>query len=232
MNALDAIPEGGSISFNTFSSYNTLFVGIADTGEGMSEKVQRNIFDPYFSTKGVEGTGLGMSLVYGIVTKHGGKIDVVSEIGKGTTFTLQFPIANEIDGPMNTFEPKQEACRKNLRILVVDDEEAIRNILNQFLSRRGHDVKVVDNGADAISIIEREDLDLVLCDLAMPNVFGYDVVKALNKLIKRPKIGIVTGWGKDCVSDENMKIDFYLRKPFKQLELAKHINDLFGVDSI
>ncbi len=231
-NSLDAMPGGGSIMFSTWSVDNTVFVSVSDTGDGMSENVKKNIFDPFFSTKGVEGTGLGMSMVYGIVTRHGGKIDVVSEIGKGTTFTLQFPIANEIDGPMNTFESKQEACRKNLRILVVDDEEAIRNILNQFLSRRGHDVKVVDNGADAINMIEREDFDLVLCDLAMPNVFGYDVVKALNKLIKRPKIGIVTGWGKDCVSDENIKIDFYLRKPFKQLELAKHINDLFGVDSI
>ena len=230
-NALDAMPEGGSISFRTWSNDDTICVSILDTGEGMLEDVKKNVFDPFFSTKGVEGTGLGMSTVYGIVTRHGGKIEVDSEIGKSTTFTLQFPTTNKKASLIDVPDTEQETDVKSLRILVVDDEEDIRNILNQFLSRSGHSVKTVDNGADAIKMTEGEVFDLVLCDLAMPNVFGYDVVKVINGLKKRPKIGIITGWSEDRISDKETKVDFYLRKPFKLSKLIKHINELFDAGS-
>ncbi len=230
-NSLDAMPNGGHIAFSTWNGGDTMFVSATDNGVGMSESVKKNIFDPFFSTKGADGTGLGLSMVYGIVTRHGGKIDVASEIGKGTTFTMQFPATNKRKSLMKVPDTKQETNVKSLRILVVDDEEAIRDILNQFLSRSGHNVKTVDNGADAINMVEGEGFDLVLCDLAMPNVFGYDVVKTLNSLKKRPKIGIVTGWSEERVADKDMKVDFYLSKPFKHAELMKHVDELFGADS-
>ncbi len=94
-NALDAMPEGGRISFSTWGRDETVLVSVADTGEGMSEDVKKNIFDPFFSTKMPVGTGLGLSTSYGIVTKHGGKIDVESKVGQGSTFTLQFPSAKK-----------------------------------------------------------------------------------------------------------------------------------------
>ena len=232
-NALDAMPGGGAISFSAWTGDDRVYVSASDTGEGMPEYVVRNIFDPFFSTKGVEGTGLGMSMVYGIVTRHGGKIDVVSEIGKGATFTLQFPITNKRASLIEASEPEQETDNKSLRILVVDDEETIRDILNQFLSRDGHTVKAVDNGADAINMVDGEDFDLVLCDIAMPNVFGYDVVKALNRLKKRPKIGIVSGWKEKLknIDDKELNVDFYLKKPFTHSALTKHINEAFVEDS-
>lgn len=90
-NALDAMPGGGDISFSTWSDNDTIFVSVTDNGEGMPEVTRKNVFDPFFSTKGVEGTGLGMSMAYGTVTRHGGKINVASKTGKGTTFTIQFP---------------------------------------------------------------------------------------------------------------------------------------------
>jgi len=232
-NALDAMPGGGAISFSAWTGDDRVYVSATDTGEGMPEYVVRNIFDPFFSTKGVEGTGLGMSMVYGIVTRHGGKIDVVSEIGKGATFTLQFPITNKRASLIEASEPEQETDNKSLRILVVDDEETIRDILNQFLSRDGHTVKAVDNGADAINMVEGEDFDLVLCDIAMPNVFGYDVVKALNRLKKRPKIGIVSGWKEKLknIDDKELNVDFYIKKPFTHSVLTKQINEAFVEDS-
>ena len=231
-NALDAMPKGGKISFRTWSVDDAVLVSITDNGGGMSENVKRNIFDPFFSTKGVEGTGLGMSIVYGIVTRHGGNIDVASKIGKGTTFTLQFPIPTIKKSQIEALKHEQETNVKNLHILVVDDEEAIRNILEQFLSRDGHTVKTVDNGAEAINMVEGEDFDLVLSDLAMPNVFGYDVVKAIDGLEKRPKIGIITGWNEEhAPADKEIKVDFYLKKPFKKTDLTKHINDAFGMDN-
>lgn len=232
-NALDAMPEGGSILFSTWSGDDTVFVDISDTGEGMHKDVKKRIFDPFYSTKGVTGTGLGMSMAYGIITRHGGKIEVESEVGKGSTFKLQFPIATKTVRSIVSPEPEQAIKNKDLRILVVDDEEVICNILDKFLSKAGHKVKTVDNGADAIELMKREEFDLVLCDLAMPNVIGYDVIKALNDLEKRPKIGIITGWGEKlkAIDGEGMKIDFIFKKPFNLSMLTKHINDAFGTDS-
>ena len=226
-NALDAMPDGGTLSFSTWSNENTVFVCISDTGDGMSEETKRNIFDPFYTTKMAAGTGLGMSLSYGIITRHGGNIEVESEEGKGTKFTLQFPTTNESASLITDHEQEQELSERNLHILVVDDEDALCVVLDQFFSRCGNTVKTVNNGSDAINIVKSEDFDLVLCDLAMPDISGYDVVEALNKLEKRPKIGIITGCGKKLNSmEESMEVDFIARKPFNFSELTKQINDL------
>ena len=112
---------------------------------------------------------------------------------------------------------------------MVDDEEDICNILDKFLSKRGHLVRTVDNGRGAIILSRATDFDLVLCDIAMPNIYGYDVIRALNELEKRPKIGIITGWGEKLksIDDEDMKVDFIIKKPFDLSELTKNINEAF-----
>jgi len=232
-NALDAMPDGGSISLSTWSKENTLFASISDTGKGMTKEVKDSIFDPFFTTRCPEGIGLGMSIAYGIITRHGGKIEVESDLGRGSMFTMQFPTTNKKTSPTATPAPEQEINIKNLRILVVEDEEDFCDIMDKFLSRKGHNVKTVDNGADAINIIKAEDFDLVLSDLSMANVNGYEVAMAINKLEKRPKIGIITGWREklERFGEEDGKVDFILKKPFKLPELSKHINDLFGADS-
>ena len=226
-NALDAMPDGGKLSFSTWSGDNTLFVSISDTGEGMSEETKRNVFDPFFTTKMAVGTGLGMSLTYGIIFEHGGDIEVESEIGKGAKFTLQFPTTNERASLITTHEPEQELSERSLRILVVDDEDAFCNVLDRFLSRGGNKVKTVNNGSDAISIVKIEDFDLVLCDLGMPEVSGFDVIKFINESKKRSKIGIITGWRKEQkpIAD-SMDVDFIVRKPFDFSELTKQIDAL------
>ena len=126
---------------------------------------------------------------------------------------------------------EQKIKIKELCILVVDDEEAICNILIKFLSKDNHKVKAVDNGAEAIRLAKKENFDLVLCDIAMPEVSGYDVIQALNILERRPKIGIITGWGEKLrpLKGDNMKVDFILRKPFISAELTRHINDALEV---
>ena len=227
-NALDAMPDGGRISFNTWSREDTVFISISDKGEGMSETVRKNVFDPFFTTKIAVGTGLGMSTAYGIITEHGGKIEVESKIGKGTTFTLQFPAATKTVSPMIFPEPGQDTKSKSLRILVVDDEKDICTLLDKFLSKDGHKVRTVDNGAEAIELAKSEDFSLVLCDMAMPDVFGYDVIKALNNLEKRPMIGIITGWGEKLkpVDGEDFKVEFIIKKPFDLSELSRYINNL------
>jgi len=113
--------------------------------------------------------------------------------------------------------------------LVVDDEEDLCNILNKFFSRVGHIVKTVGNGAEAIKLAKKEDFDIVICDLIMPDVTGYDVIEALNDLDKVPKIGVSTGLRENLTSAEEnaLKIDSIIKKPFKLLELASKINALF-----
>jgi len=229
-NALDAMPGDGRISFSTWSEENTVFISISDTGKGMPEATKKKIFDPFFTTRRPEGTGLGLSTAYGIITGHGGKIEVESEIDKGATFTLQFPAAVKADCPKESPEPKHDSEINSLLILVVDDEEEICDILDKFLSKKGHLVKTVDNGREAIILTKAVDYDLVLCDMAMPDVFGYDVIKALNKSEKRPKIGIITGWGEKLkpIDDEDFKVDFIIKKPFSLSELEKHIDDVIS----
>ena len=163
------------------------------------------------------------------MTGHSGKIDVSSEVGKGTTFTLQFRIATETVQEKVLPVPGQKITTKKLRILVIDDEDDICNILNMLFSREGHDVKAVTSGKEAIDLIKSEEFDLVLTDLVMPGSSGYDVVKAIDGLDKRPKVGLITGWkeeveGKD---KEELNVDFIIRKPFDIPELSKQINDLF-----
>ena len=229
-NALDAMPEGGSISFSTWKGDDTAFAEITDTGEGMSEDVKKRVFDPYFTTKEAEGTGLGMSMAYGIITSHGGEIEVESKVGKGSTFKLQFPITTKKVCAIVTPEPEQETKNKSLRIMVVDDEVAICYILDKVLSRYGHRVKTIDNGADAIELTKTESFDLVLCDLAMPEVSGYDVIEVLNRLEKSPKIGIITGWGEKLKPlEERLKVDFIVKKPFKFSALKRQIKETFEV---
>ena len=228
-NALDAMPDGGRISFSTWSNEDTVFVEISDTGMGMSEEVKNRIFDPFFTTSRPERTGLGMGVAYSIITRHGGKIGVESEEGKGTTLTLSLPINNETKQQILSSRSAPDKVAKGLSILVVDDEEEICNILNKFFSRVGHIVKTVGNGAEAIELTKREDFDIVICDLAMPDVTGYDVIEALNDLDKVPKIGVSTGLRENLTSAEEnaLKIDSIIKKPFKLLELASKINALF-----
>jgi CheY-like chemotaxis protein/two-component sensor histidine kinase len=229
-NAIDAMSEGGSLSSSTWDKDNTVFISISDTGKGMSEAVKKNIFDPFFTTRRPEGAGLGMSVSHGIIKKHGGKIEVESAVGRGSTFTLQFPAATNTDSSEEPPETKQEIKSGSLRILVVDDEEAICNILDNFLSIKGHLVRTVDNGREAIILAKNVDYDLVLCDMAMPEVYGYDVIRSLNELEERPKIGIITGWEDKLKppEEEGLKVDFIIKKPFDFSELSRHINDVFN----
>ncbi len=252
-NALDAMPDGGIITVATRRVRSEEFgvesrkenaselrtqnskpkgdfveITFADNGEGMSEEVKKSIFDPFFTTKLPVGSGLGMSTVYGIITRHGGKIEVESEIGKGTIFTLQFPITLKTSTLDETCKQKKETKTKGFRVLVVDDEEEICYILKKYFSIDGHKVKIVNNGADAIKLSKGDSFDLVLCDLVMPDVSGYDVIKALNTLDKRPKIGIITGRVEKLkfLEGKNMQVDFIVKKPFDFSELTRQISEL------
>ncbi len=221
-NAIDAMPGGGCITFRAWEKGNTAFMSIADNGCGMSQEVHDKIFDPFFSTKGVDGTGLGMSVSYGIVRKHGGKIDVSSQIGKGSVFTIELPVATEIVLPEVSSESEVNIKADNYRILVADDVKEISGILYMFLSRQGYNVDKVESGAEAIKLIKRELYDLVICDLGMPEVSGWDIIKVVESLKKKPKVGLVTGWADmlESLNKDNVSADFVIGKPIRYNELS------------
>ncbi|GJQ58597.1 MAG: PAS domain-containing sensor histidine kinase [Candidatus Scalindua sp. AMX11] len=228
-NALDAMPAGGTISFRTRRDGDMVWVNISDTGTGMTREVLKMIFDPFFTTRMPEGTGLGMSVAYGTIKRHGGKIEVKSELGKGSTITLSLPSTRKTIHSLTLPQPTQQIKARNLRILVVDDEQYICKILNTFLSDEGQNVRCVDNGSEAIKLLKSESFDLVLCDLIMPEVSGYDVIKALKTLDKRPKVFLITGWNDKLeitISDE-LNVDSIIKKPFNFSELSGYINSEF-----
>ena len=230
-NALEAMPEGGGLTFTTRSDGDTVFTSVSDTGVGISESVKKRIFDPFFTTRTPVGTGLGMSTAYGIIIRHGGSIEVESEEGKGATFNISIPINSDSTQQKPSAKPvNQEITANKLCVLVVDDSEEMCVVMDNFLTMRGHTVTVVNGGAEAIELAGKKDFDLVLCDLSMPDVYGYDVIEALNKLEKRPKTGIMTGWNEKLkpIDDEVYKVDFIIKKPFKHAELAMRINSLFN----
>ncbi|MCP4268085.1 MAG: response regulator [Candidatus Brocadiaceae bacterium] len=229
-NALDAMLDGGCISFGMTSNRENVFVSVSDTGIGMTDDAKKRVFDPFFSTRKPHGTGLGMSITYGIIKKHGGNIEVESEAGKGTTFNLSIPINNNVVQKATLTGPRPVITNKKLRILVIDDEKKMCMMMNEFFSRSGQIVKTADNGAKAIALARKEDFDLVLCDLAMPEINGYDVIRAINKIDHRPKIGIITGWNEKLtlIEEEGLTVDFVIRKPFNFSELEKQINGSFG----
>ncbi len=234
-NALDAMPGGGTITISTRSISQAdelkddfIEITFADTGKGMSEEIRKKVFDPFFTTRRPHGTGLGMSVAYSIIKRHYGKIKVESQVGKGTTFNLSIPVRKDAVQKAAPSEPVREITTKKLRILAIDDEQQICTLLNDFFSREGHAIKTADNGAEAIELTRREDFDLVLCDLVMPDVTGYDVIRAINELDKKPKIGIATGWGEKIkmIEEEDWKVDFIIKKPFNFSTLRKKINEL------
>jgi PAS domain S-box-containing protein len=227
-NALDVMPEGGTILICTWSNDKNVYTSISDTGTGMTEEVRKKIFDPFFTTKRAEGSGLGMSVSYGIIKSHGGNIDVESKDGAGSTFTLTFPIDRENRQSKVSPEQTHEIRLKKLRILVIDDEEEICSILEESFSKDGHDVKSVISGTVAIKILKGEEFDLVLCDLVMPDLSGHDVIEIVDKLDKKPKIGLITGWDEEIETKEKekLKVDFIIKKPFVLSEITKQINNL------
>jgi CheY-like chemotaxis protein len=186
------------------------------------------VFDPFFSTKQPEGSGLGLSSAFGIIRRHGGRIEATSEVGCGSTFTICIPVLN---APVRKNKQKriEEINADYLRIMVVDDEQHICGFLREFLSDRGHYVKSVCCGREAMKSLKEERFDLVLCGLVMTDVTGRDIVGFLDTLKTRPKVGLITGWH-FTIQDaerENLKIDFVVKKPIDFTELSRCINDLF-----
>jgi GAF domain-containing protein len=220
LNAVDAMPTGGTLTMTTRVENNLIVVTVGDTGVGIPEAIRGNIFDPFFTTKGPQGTGLGLSMTYGILSRHGARITVDSQEGRGTTFRLTFTPGMVPDVEMS---PPSDSppLGVSLRCLVVDDEEEVGRVLGDVLQTSGHRVVVLADGAEAIAQFRAEPFDLVFTDLAMPRVSGWQVAQAVKDIAPAVPVVLVTGFGVALTAEERQThgVDMVLVKPLKITEV-------------
>lgn len=242
VNARDAMPNGGTLTIRTFNTYleersfptgdrskagNYVAISISDTGTGMDEAIKQRIFEPFFTTKERgKGTGLGLSMVYGIVRNHGGYIDVSSELGQGTTFTIYLPITEK--GEQKQIKQGEvEISEGSETILLIDDEEVVRELGKDILEENGYKVLLAKDGEEGISVYQanKDQIDLVILDMVMPQKSGTEVFKALKSINPNVKVLLATGYSLNEQAQEilhNGAVGF-IQKPYQVGEFLKSI---------
>jgi len=223
-NAMDAMPEGGKIAIRSGQKNGLVVLSVSDTGVGIPEEIKEKIFDPFFTTRAAKGTGLGLSVTYGIINKHGGSIEVESTKGKGATFYIMLPMA---EGVKEAQRPEGEPLIvKPTKILLVDDDPEVSDILGLTLQQLGHRVRIATSGKEALSALKQGDYRLVITDLGMPDMSGRDVARAVKDLKPGTPVMLITGWGVQPDSEKMAEIDGVIEKPFSKDSLLVQIAQL------
>jgi signal transduction histidine kinase/CheY-like chemotaxis protein len=225
LNAIDAMPRGGTLQIRTrLGDHRHAVVTVADTGMGMSDDVRKRVFDPFFTTKGEEGTGLGLSVSHSIVERHGGDLRVDSHPGQGTTFTITLPIGMSQSGePAAGGETRGE--RKG-RILLVDNDSQVLSILGEMLKDAGHHVLPVPSGAEALRVFVPAGFDLVITNVGMPEMSGWDLAERLRTGDPNVPLIFITGWGlqeEDQARCRRLGISALLFKPVPPHDLHRTV---------
>lgn len=234
-NALDAMAEGGNLDIHAEAEDDEMVViSFTDTGAGMPPEVLDKIYDPFFTTKEEKDTGLGLSLVRGIILRHHGEIDVTSQVGAGTTIRVRLPICTGEEDlvpalPEVVTPPAAEGeQRAVLRVLVVDDEPQVLSMFAEVLTSHGYEVVAAKTGHEALREIEAGEFHVVITDLGMPEMSGWDLVAEARKVAPNLRYIITTGWG-DSFVNVDLKargVDHVLPKPVEVrslLDLMEHV---------
>lgn len=243
INAMHAINSNGQVSIHTenvqlhsvtaqqknLPSGDYVLLSITDTGEGMDEATKQQIFDPFYTTKGEQGTGLGLSQVYGFVERSKGAIDVTSTPGRGTQLRLYFPRAS-IDSDIEETSNKltQADLGGNETILVVDDEEKLLGLCTEILSSQGYKVLAANNCSEALQLLEGNRVDLMFSDVVMPDMDGYELALIVAEKYPAIKIQMASGFSDDRQSAvaDNILHQNLLPKPYRALTLLRKIREL------
>jgi len=224
-NSVDALPKGGTITIRCRSEERFAILEVADNGVGMTEEIRGRMFEPFFTTKGVSGNGLGLSMVYGIVSRHRGTVEVDTIPDAGTVVRMRFPTT---DREKNA-QPGRQMVRApfQARILVVDDEPEILRVLRDALEESGHVVETASSGTEGIERFRGATFDAVLSDIGMPDLSGWDVARTVRREGSPGLIlGLVTGWGA-TISEEMVTehgVNFVVAKPFDVEDLISKVN--------
>jgi PAS domain S-box-containing protein len=245
VNARDAMPNGGTLTIHAQSvlkealsekvrsafARNGVAISVTDTGTGMEEGTIQRIFDPFFTTKELgKGTGLGLSVVYGVIEAHKGYIDVASTVGKGTTFTLYLPLANESHPVVKTDDGQQSPLPGGTEtILAVEDEEMLIMMVKIILQDAGYTVIEAHNGEEAVSIFRErhQSIDVVLTDMGLPKLSGFDEFIELKNICPEVKTIFASGFFdpevKSKLSHHGVKA--FIQKPYDRRELLRVIRE-------
>ena len=226
VNAVDAMPRGGKLLITCRRIDNRLQLHFSDNGVGMPDDVQQKIFEPFFSTKGAQGTGLGLSVSYSIIERHSGSISVVSEPGKGARFTIDLPAVGADSSSAGLSTELSNA--PSLRILVVDDEEPVRETLAEMLVAFNHRIELAGSGPEAIEKLRETAFDFVFTDLAMPEMDGWATARLIRRDWPNVKIVLVTGYGPTTTppTGEEGLVDAIIGKPFDFVQVGTTLTTL------
>jgi CheY-like chemotaxis protein len=212
----------------------------------MYPEVRSRIFDPFFTTKGKAGLGLGLAVSFGIIRRHSGNIEVESQYGSGTEFRITLPLAKIADKGVDQVEPEVPALpppiasaalppheRRPTRLLVVDDEDFVRELLREILEGEHCDVYVAESGSEALLLFAEIEFDGVFTDVGMPGMSGWEFAREIRQINARVPIAVITGWGEAVGSNEQKAagVNWVVAKPFtadRIAELVQEINRLGG----
>ena len=220
-NAVDAMPSGGEVRVSTQETRERVVLCITDTGTGMTSEVKQRLFDPFFTTKGKAGTGMGLAVSFGIIRRHEGSIEVDSEPGRGTTFKISLPKVTQATEDTAQNIPTTagaSASEDKIRVLVVDDETHVREVLIEALEAEGCEVISAPSGEIALALFDQYDgkFDAVFTDIGMPEMSGWELVTEIRERSKTIPLAIVSGWA-DAISVQTrnaVNADWVVAKPF------------------
>jgi signal transduction histidine kinase/ActR/RegA family two-component response regulator len=239
-NAVDAMPEGGSLTLRTRNVDASprenlearVMVEVTDTGIGMDEQTRRRCLEPFYTTKGERGTGLGLAMVYGMVQRHSAELDIESAVGKGTTVRVAFATM-QTALPVDSHRPENAPAVASLRLLLVDDDPLIIKTVQEVLESDGHTVVTADGGENGINAflaarVRGMRFDAVITDLGMPYVDGRRVAAAIKGASPQTPVIMLTGWGRRMVAENETPphVDRVLSKPPKLAELRSALAEL------
>ena len=240
INARDAMPAGGTLTVATHKRQvqddpdlpdgEYLELAVTDTGTGMPAEVIERAFDPFFTTKQVgQGTGLGLSMVYGVAKQSGGVARIRSSVGEGTTVSVILPRTHEAAEPDPALlQDRDAAAPVRASVLVVDDEAEVRRVLAETLEELGHDVAVAADGQEGLAALSARPFDLVMLDFAMPGMNGAQVATAARRLRPDQTIVFVTGYAETAAIEAAAEDATILRKPFRSSDVARVIQAALG----
>jgi signal transduction histidine kinase/ActR/RegA family two-component response regulator len=223
-NAVDAMPDGGTIETGTRGELDTACFWVADTGCGMQPEVVERIFEPFYTTKGDRGTGLGLAASHGIIARHGGRIMVVSEPELGTRFEVRLPLYEKATVPKKPESLKLMESAAPVRVLIIEDEERVRALLVDTFTSAGHIVTEAATGLQAIARLEdatEEKFDLIISDLGLPEVSGLHVARWVREHVPDTVFVLATGWPDMVTPEDNeeCRFDAIIKKPFDVLDV-------------
>lgn len=228
-NAIDAMPKGGKLTIKTFEQDGHVAVKVEDTGIGIPETIRNNIFDPFFTTKGPQSAGLGLSVSYGIINRHGGSIKVDTVEDQGTCVAIMFPELKKANAKAGQWKKTKRISgkQKKSKILVIEDEKGVRLLLEDILSDVGHEVETASNGSQGLKMFKEDCFDLVFTDLGMPGMSGWQVAKEIKKISEKTPVALITGWEVQLNDSELKKsgVDLVINKPFRVEQVLRLVQD-------